>query len=170
LCIQFIEYGIRGIQVMLDSDLASLYGVDTKVLNQAVKRNLKRFPSDFMFQITTEEWSILKSQFVTSSWGGIRRPPFAFTEQGLAMLSEVLNSDIAVDVNISIMRAFVSVRNYLTQNPLVKELHEIKSRLEAIESMDDEYQMAFDEIYQALTQLAIKQKEIKPKKPIGYKL
>ena len=108
--IQSKIYEIRGQRVMLDFDLAALYQVETRVLNQAVKRNMKRFPSDFMFQLTSDEWAILKSQFVISSWGGTRKLPFAFTEQGLAMLSGVLNSDIAIQVNINIMRAFVAVR------------------------------------------------------------
>lgn len=106
-------YEIRGRQVMLDKDLAELYGVETKVLNQAVKRNAKRFPDDFMFQLKDEEWEILRSQFVTSSWGGIRYLPYAFTEQGVAMLSSVLRSDTAIEVNIRIMRTFVAVRQYL---------------------------------------------------------
>ena len=91
--IQSKIYEIRGVKVMLDKDLASLYQVEVRVLNQAVKRNIKRFPSDFMFQLTKEEWENLKSQFVISSWGGIRKLPYAFTEQGLAMLSGILNSD-----------------------------------------------------------------------------
>lgn len=91
--IQSKIYEIRGVKVMLDKDLASLYQVEVRVLNQAVKRNIKRFLSDFMFQLTKEEWENLKSQFVISSWGGIRKLPYAFTEQGLAMLSGILNSD-----------------------------------------------------------------------------
>lgn len=106
---------IRGRQVMLDKDLAELYGVETKVLNQAVKRNARRFPSDFMFQLDKDEWKSLKSQFVTSSWGGARTLPYAFTEQGVAMLSSVLRSDTAIEVNIRIMRTFVAVRQYLAQ-------------------------------------------------------
>lgn len=91
---------IHGQNVMFDFELAELYQVKTKQLNQSVKRNLKRFPADFMFQLTTDEWEILKSQFVTSSWGGVRKMPFVFTEQGVAMLSGLLNSDIAIRVNI----------------------------------------------------------------------
>ena len=106
-------YEIRGQQVMLDFDLAELYQVSTSALNQSVKRNAKRFPPDFMFQITQEEFDSLKSQIVTSSWGGIRKMPFAFTEQGVAMLSGLLNSDIAINANIAIMRAFVAMRNYI---------------------------------------------------------
>ena len=104
---------VRGKQVMLDKDLAELYGVEVKRLNESVKRNIKRFPDDFMFQLQQEEWEILKSQFATSSWGGTRKLPFAFTEQGVAMLSSVLRSDTAIEVNIRIMRTFVAVRQYL---------------------------------------------------------
>jgi hypothetical protein len=111
--IQNIIYDIRGVKIMLDRDLARLYHVETRVLNQAVKRNLKRFPKDFMFQLTKKELTNLISQNVTSSWGGIRKPPFAFTEQGIAMLSGLLNSDIAIAVNIKIMRAFIALRHYL---------------------------------------------------------
>ena len=105
---------IRGRQVMIDKDLAELYGVEVRTLNQAVKRNAKRFPPDFMFQLDKDEWEILKSQFVISSWGGARTLPYAFTEQGVAMLSSVLRSDTAIEVNIRIMRTFVAVRQYLS--------------------------------------------------------
>jgi len=107
---------VRGQKVLLDSDLAELYGVQTKALNQAVKRNPKRFPPDFMFQLTREEFGILKSQNVTSSWGGRRTPPYAFTEQGIAMLSSVLASDRAAEVNVAIMRAFVHLRQALASH------------------------------------------------------
>ena len=99
-------YFVRGQKVMLDTDLAALYQVETKVLNQAVKRNRSRFPKDFMFQLTRSEFKNLKSQFVTSSWGGIRKLPFAFTEQGVAMLSGVLKSRVAIRVHIQIIRVF----------------------------------------------------------------
>ena len=99
-------YFIRDENVMLDKDLAELYGVETRVLNQAVQRNKERFPEDFMFQLSEEEYDILISQFVTSSWGGTRKIPYAFTEQGVAMLSSVLNSDRAVSVNIRNIRIF----------------------------------------------------------------
>ena len=100
---------IRDQKVMLDADLANLYGVDTKVFVQAVKRNMDRFPEDFMFQLTKQEYDNLRSQIVTSSWGGRRYPPYAFTEQGVAMLSSVLRSKRAIQVNVEIMRAFVGV-------------------------------------------------------------
>ena len=111
----------------IDRDLALLYGVETRVLNQAVKRNSERFPDDFMFQLSKEDVEILKSQNVTSSWGGDRRLPYAFTEQGIAMLSSVLKSQTAVDVNIRIMRAFVSMRRFIATNA------QLFQRLETIE-------------------------------------
>ena len=107
---------IRGQQVMLDRDLAELYGVETKRLNEQVKRNIERFPEDFMFQLTPNEFDNLKSQFATSSWGGVRKLPYAFTEQGVAMLSGVLKSPTAVEANIRIMRAFVSMRHFMVNN------------------------------------------------------
>ena len=125
--IQNLIYEIRGQKVMFDSDLAALYQVQTKVLNQAVKRNLKRFPSDFMFQLTKEEFLNLKSQFVTSSWGGVRKMPYVFTEQGVAMLSGLLNSNIAIAVNIKIMRAFVQIRKLSVEHKdLQEQIQELK--------------------------------------------
>lgn len=118
---------IRGQQVIIDRDLALLYGVETRALNQAVKRNIERFPEDFMFQLNKEDVEILKSQNVTSSWGGDRRLPYAFTEQGIAMLSSVLKSQTAVEVNIRIMRAFVSMRRFIATNA------QLFQRLETIE-------------------------------------
>jgi ORF6N domain len=109
-------YLIRGEKVMLDSDLASLYGVTTKALVQAVKRNTERFPSDFMFQLSSTEFENLRSQIVTSSWGGRRYPPYAFTEHGVAMLSSVLRSKKAIQVNIGIIRTFVEVRQFMAAN------------------------------------------------------
>jgi hypothetical protein len=122
-----IIYIIRGTKVMLDRDLAMLYGVETRTLVQAIKRNLERFPEDFMFQLTKNEMKNLISQIVTSSWGGHRKPPIAFTEQGVAMLSSVLRSPRAVKVNIEIMRAFIRLRQVLTSHKeLAKELQEVK--------------------------------------------
>ena len=118
---------IRGQQVMLDRDLAELYGVETKRLNEQVKRNIERFPEDFMFQLTSNEFDNLKSQFATSSWGGVRKLPYAFTEQGVAMLSGVLKSSTAVEANIRIMRAFVSMRHFMVNNAAIFR------RLETIE-------------------------------------
>jgi len=123
ISVQNMIYEIRGQKVMLDSDLAALYGVELRSLNQAVKRNIKRFPSDFMFQLKEEEWENLRSQIVISSYkhGGRRYLPFVFTEQGIAMLSSVLNSDRAIDVNIQIMRAFIKLRNYIFSNESLNE-------------------------------------------------
>src|ERR1017187_6750711 len=119
---------VRGAKVMLSSDLAELYRVEPRVLVQSVKRNIDRFPHDFMFQITGEESEILKSQFVISSWGGVRRAaPYAFTEQGVAMLSSVLRSERAIRVNIAIMRAFVGVRQVLAVH------QKLARRIEALE-------------------------------------
>lgn len=165
---------------MLDKDLAELYQVEVKVLNQAVKRNIKRFPSDFMFQLTKEEWDNLKSQFVTSSWGGTRKLPFAFTEQGLAMLSGILNSDIAIYVNIAIMRAFVTIRQGLPTVNSHQELEDLKERIKALEEVSEETLSAlndlseesrkeFDDIYLALSQLAQKKKKETQQSTIGYK-
>ncbi len=123
-------YYVRDLKVMIDSDLAELYGVETRRLNEQVKRNLSRFPEDFMFQLTEVEFSNLMSQFATSSWGGRRKPPFVFTEHGVLMLSSVLNSERAIKVNIQIMRIFTKVRQLLADNLSVRlEIEEIKKRL-----------------------------------------
>jgi hypothetical protein len=135
-------YVIRGEKVMLSHDLATLYEVESKVLNQAVARNKDRFPEDFMFQLTKEEDEILKSQIVTSSWGGARRAlPYAFTEQGVAMLSSVLRSKRAVNVNIEIMRAFVRLRVLLATH------EDLRKKVEAMErKYDDQFIDVFDAI------------------------
>ena len=177
-------YEIRGKQVMLDFDLAALYGVETKVLKQGVKRNIRRFPIDFMFELTQEEFNSLRSQFVTSNKrGGTRYMPFAFTEQGVAMLSSILNSETAIEVNISIIRAFVSIRQYLSvANNTIKEIEELKQRMKALEEgtedtiaaindLSEDTRKELDDIYLALSQLADKQKQITRKserKPIGF--
>ncbi len=132
---------LRGQRVMLSSDLARLYGVEPRTLMQAVKRNSERFPADFIFQLEFEEWQNLKSQFVISSWGGIRTAPYAFTEQGIAMLSSVLRSPQAVQVNIEIMRAFVRLRRILSEH------QEISQRLNDLESRyDQQFKAVFDAI------------------------
>jgi hypothetical protein len=124
-------YLIRGQKVMLDRDLADLYDLETKVLKQQVRRNMDRFPDDFMFELTTQEFTILRSQFVTSSWGGVRYLPMVFTEQGVAMLSSVLNSKRAISVNIQIMRIFTRIRQMLTDTLSLKlEVEEIKKKLQ----------------------------------------
>ena len=122
---------LRGHKVLLDADLAKLYGVETKVLLQALKRNPDRFPKDFMFQLTDQEFRDLRSQFVTSSWGGRRYAPYVFTEQGVAMLSSVLNSPRAIAVNIEIMRAFVRLREMIASNKeLARRLDELEAKIE----------------------------------------
>jgi hypothetical protein len=135
---------VRGNKAMLDSDLAALYEVETKVLNQAVKRNIERFPDDFMFQLTKEEYKLLKSQNVTSSWGGRRTLPYAFTEQGIAMLSSVLKSKRAVEVNISIMRAFVKMRKMITETDDLREM---------ILSLESKYDAQFQAVFTALQKI-----------------
>jgi hypothetical protein len=129
---------IRRENVLLDSDLAELYGVETKSLNRAVKRNAKRFPKDFMFQLTEQEWNNLKCQFGTSSHGGRRTPPYVFTEQGVSMLSSVLNSDRAIQINIAIMRTFVQLRNLMTTNKMLEE---------KIERLEQKYDGQFREVF-----------------------
>jgi hypothetical protein len=138
---------IRGEKVILDADLAALYGVATRVLVQAVKRNLERFPPDFMFQLTKEEFALLRSQNVTSSgWGGRRYPPYAFTEQGVAMLSSVLHSPRAVQVNIEIMRAFVRMRQWVASHAkLAKKLAELEAKY------DEQFTVVFEAIKQLMT-------------------
>ena len=133
---------IRGQKVMLSNHLAELYQVEARVLVQAVKRNSERFPADFMFQLTRTEWDNLKSQIVISSWGGSRRAtPYAFTEQGIAMLSSVLRSKRAVQVNIEVMRAFVSLRKMLAGNAiLARKLAELEKRY------DSQFKIVFDAI------------------------
>ena len=153
-------YEIRGLKVILDYDLAELYEVETRALNQAVKRNMKRFPIDFMFQLNEEEAEILKSQFVTSSWGGTRKLPFAFTEQGVTMLASVLRSDKAIEINIQIVRAFIILRQYALGYT------ELNQKLETFML---ETNMQFNDIYQALTELAsMKEQDAKSRKRVGY--
>ena len=141
-------YLIRGQKVMLDRDLAELYGVKTKVLIQAVKRNINRFPLDFMFQMRKEEFNVLRSQIVTSSWGGRRYLPYAFTEQGIAMLSSVLNSERAIQVNIAIMRVFVKLKEMLsTHKELARKLSQLEQKFE---KHDSEIRSIFEAIRQIM--------------------
>lgn len=129
---------IRGQKVMVDFDLAMLYGVQNKRLNEQVKRNIKRFPADFMFQLTKEEWNILKSQIATSSWGGTRKLPYAFTREGIGMLSSVLGSDTAIEMNIRIMRVFTAAHQIMENNALLfqKVLHIEQHQLETDEKIE----------------------------------
>jgi hypothetical protein len=136
---------IRGQKVMLDADLAELYGVETKMLVRAVKRNMDRFPADFMFQLSKEEFDNLRFHFGTSSdWGGRRYPPYAFTEQGVAMLSSVLHSQRAIQVNIEIMRAFIRLRQMLVSHV------ELARKLDALEK---KYDAQFRQVFEAIRQL-----------------
>ncbi len=177
-------YEIRGQRVMLDRDLAELYGVTTSALNQAVKRNQERFPEDFMFQLTSDETEKWKSQIVISNslTMGLRRNPYAFTEQGVSMLSAVLKSDTAVKVSIAIMRAFVAMRNYITTTTSVSaELAEIRAKLallerndednmEAVNDLSEDMRQELDNIYQAIAALSVKPQQVAPPhKPIGFK-
>jgi len=151
---------IRGHKVMLDFHLAELYGVEAKVLKRATRRNVDRFPHDFMFELTDEEYDVLRSQFGTSSWGGRRYPPYAFTEQGVAMLSSVLRSQRAIHVNIEIIRAFVKLREILsTHKELPFKLKQLETK---VEKHDEELQTIFEAISQ-LTSIPEK-----PKRPIGF--
>jgi len=148
---------IGGKKVILDKDLATLYGVTTGNLNKAVNRNRDRFPADFMVQLTGEEFDNLKFHFGTSSWGGTRKPPRAFTEQGIAMLSSVLNSKRAIHVNIEIMRAFVKLREMIVSHKdLARKLNELEKKY------DGQFQIVFEAIRQLI------EVEEKPKRKIGY--
>ncbi len=160
-------YLIRGQKVMIDRDLAELYGVETRVLNQAVRRNINRFPEDFMFQMTKEELENWKSQIVISDSikKGLRKPPLVFTEQGVAMLSSVLNSDRAIMVNIRIIRIFTKIRQMLSSH------QEILRRLEQIENKNIEYDKKFMLIFEYIKQLEERretEEEQKNRKQIGF--
>ena len=152
---------LRGHRVLLDSTLAGLYGVQTKVLVQAVKRNRERFPSDFLFELNKQEVTNLRSQIVTSSWGGRRYSPFAFTEQGVAMLSSVLNSPQAIRVNIEIMRAFVRLRAMIATN------EELSGKLDELERKVATHDQAIAGLITAIRELAAPTPP-KPKRRIGF--
>lgn len=190
-------YEIRGVRVMLDFDLAQIYQVETKALKQAVRRNIERFPDDFMFELSSEEYNLLKdslrSQIVTLEIDGRGKypkyPPFAFAETGVAMLSSVLRSEIAIRANISIMRAFVAIRNYIaTTSTVTAELAEIRAKLkllehndeilkrndedtlEAVNDLSEDMRKEIDTIYQAIAALSVKPSELPSPRPrIGYK-
>lgn len=156
---------LRGEKVLLDADLALLYGVETKRLKEAVKRNIDRFPDDFMFQLSDNEWQNLRSQFASSSshagkagWGGTRYPPFAFTEQGVAMLSGVLRSPRAIETNIAIMRTFVALRKIMETN---------KDLAAKIRQLERKYDQRFKLVFDAIQRLI---KEEKNAQPIGFKV
>jgi len=151
---------IRGEKIMLDTDLAMLYGVETGALNRAVKRNAERFPSDFMFQLGADEWENLRCQIgISSSHGGRRGAPYGFTEQGVAMLSSVLRSQRAVEVNIAIMRTFVQLRRLMDSN------QDLARRIDSLEARYDEQ---FSAVFDAIKQLITDDKQRKGKRPIGF--
>jgi len=171
---------LREQKVLLDADLATLYGVETKVLLQAVKRNLERFPEDFMFQLTNQEFNVLRSQSVTSSsealetlrWGGRRTAPYAFTEQGVAMLSSILSSPQAVQVNIAIMRAFVKLRELaMTHHDLAKQLNALEEKTEALSMQHDTFarnaRAQLKQVFDAIREL-MTPPEPQKKRPIGF--
>lgn len=176
-------YEIRGQKVMLDFDLAKLYQVETKALNQAVKRNAERFPSDFMFRLTAEEVLNMRSQIVTASKRNTSAPPFAFTEQGVAMLASVLKSPIAVAASISIMRAFVQVRQYLlTTASMSAELKELRAKVDllalqreedlgAVNDLSEDVRQDIDNLYLAIGELSsrIEEKKQAPRRKIGFR-
>ena len=179
--IQSKIYEIRGQKVMLDRDLAELYQVETRVLNQAVKRNIDRFPEDFMFQVTAEEWVVISSQFVMTSRN--KRPksalPLAFTEHGVVMLSSVLRSDIAVQTSVLITRAFVAMRQIIANSPVImsaqlqKEMKELKEYIEDVfadpNDINEDTRMQIELINQVLAELQVHKKlSEKPRRPIGF--
>ena len=180
--IQNLIYEIRGQKVILDFDLAKLYHVETRVLNQAVKRNIKRFPPDFMFQLTAEEVLTMSSQFVMTSSRPTSTPPFAFTEQGVAMLSGVLKSDIAIEANIAIMRAFVQVRQYLLAAASVSsELKELRAKVDLLQlqqeenlgvvnDLSEDVRGEIDNLYLAIAELStrLEEKKSEPRPKIGF--
>ena len=179
--IQSKIYEIKGQRVMLDFDLAELYQVETRVLNQAVKRNIDRFPEDFMFQVTAEEWVVISSQFVMTSRN--KRPksalPLAFTEHGVVMLSSVLRSDIAVQTSVLITRAFVAMRQIIANSPVImsaqlqKEMKELKEYIEDVfanpNDINEDTRMQIELINQVLAELQVHKKlSEKTRRPIGF--
>ncbi|MCC8177349.1 MAG: ORF6N domain-containing protein [Bacteroidales bacterium] len=175
---------IRGQRVLLDRDIAAMYGVETKVLKQAVKRNIDRFPNDFMFELNNQEFVNWRSQIVTSNSGdkmGLRYRPYAFTELGVAMLSSILRSPAAIQININIMRAFVALRQMVTEirnnsvDVLRKEVNEMKEYMEDVfrdyNDMHEDTRAQLEGISEALAELQAKQEITKrPRKPIGFRL
>lgn len=180
--IQSKIHEIRGQKVMLDFDLAEMYQVETRVLNQAVKRNIERFPKDFMFQLTLEEWNSISSQFVMTS--RMKRPksamPLAFTEHGVVMLSSVLRSDIAIQTSVLIVRAFVAMRQLITAVPLVDRVGQLEQQIKGLKDyieevfadyndINDDTRMQLELINQTLAELQAKKKlEEKPRRKIGF--
>jgi hypothetical protein len=157
-------YVVRGQKAMVDSDLAELYGVETRVLNQAVSRNLERFPEDFMFQLNEKEWNNFTEEKNTSNWGGRRKLPNVFTENGVLMLSSVLNSQRAIQVNIKIMRIFTRIRQMLMDNT------EIRLAIEKLEKKTENNQKNIELVFQYIDELVVSKDNVEPRKQIGYKL
>ncbi|CAK7038113.1 MAG: hypothetical protein PARBA_04142 [Parabacteroides sp.] len=178
--IQSKIYELRGQKVMLDFDLAEMYGTETKRLKETVKRNIRRFPSDFMFELSKEEYDCLRSQFATSNKrGGTRYMPFAFTEHGVAQLSSVLNSDIAIEINIQIIRAFIAARQFILNPPvdrvgqLEDQIKELKEYIEEVfadyNDINDDTRIQLELINQALAELqAEKRIQDKPRPKVGF--
>lgn len=155
-------YYIRNQKIMFDTDLAELYGVETKRLNEQVKRNLERFPEDFMFQLTPDEFENLKSQNATSSWGGTRRPPYAFTEHGVLMLSSLLKSKRAIQVNIQVMRIFTRIRQMLIDNA------DLRLEIDGIKKAVHNQNQNIEVVFQYLDELMEKKDNPIPRKRIGF--
>lgn len=182
ILVQNLIHEFRGKKVMLDFDLARLYQVETRVLNQSVKRNIKRFPSDFMFQLTEEEWLTNSSQIVMTSNRPKSALPYAFTEQGVAMLSGLLKSDVAIAANIAIMRAFVQVREYLLAASTVSaELKELRAKVDllalqreedlgAVNDLSEDVRKDIDNLYLAIGELSsrMEEKKAEPRRKIGF--
>jgi hypothetical protein len=154
---------IRGKKVILDFDLAKMYQLETKYLKRAVRKNLKRFPTDFMLELSPEEWEILRCNFSTSSWGGSRYPPFAFTEQGVAMLSGLLNSDLAIQMNIAIMRAFVMIRQWALT------YQELSDKLSDLEKLHNQKFNDIDQVLKYLLQKDHSNNQQANREQLGYK-
>ena len=183
ILVQNLIHEFRGKKVMLDFDLARLYQVETRVLNQSVKRNIKRFPPDFMFQLTEDEWITNSSQIVMTSNRPKSALPYAFTEQGVAMLSGLLKSDVAIAANIAIMRAFVQVREYLLAASTVSaELKELRAKVDllamqreedlgAVNDLSEEVRQDIDNLYLAIGELSSRMEEKKqePRRKIGFR-
>ncbi len=173
-------YEIRGQRVMLDRDLAELYGIETKYLKRSVKNNIRRFPSDFMFELTKEEFDSLRCNFSTSKRGGIRYMPFAFSEHGVAQLSAVLNSDIAIEVNIQIIRTFVAMRQWIATPSIDKnaelreEMKKLKEYMEEVfadqNDINEDTRLQIELINQTLAELQVRSKEREkaPRPRIGF--
>jgi phage regulator Rha-like protein len=163
-------YAIRGEKVMLDQDLAEMYGVETKQLKRQVKRNADRFPKDFMFELTPKEFENLRSQIGTSSWGGTRYMPMAFTEQGVAMLSSILNSKTAIEVNIRIIRVFTKMREFaLTHKEILMQLAKLEKEVSSNNRHTEKNSKDIENIFMVLKELLEKESKPAPRNKIGFK-